>query len=146
MMAEHENIKLDNLLCFALYAATHALIRSYRSGLDAAGITYTQYLVLVVLWENDNMPVGKIAEKLELDSATLTPLLKKLELAGFVSRTRNKLDERVVEIKLTSAGKKLQQSIAKLQNDVSNNTGLALAESDTLKSRLHDLVSTLNKA
>ena len=103
-MTEHANLKLDHQLCFALYAATHALTRAYRAGLEQAGLTYTQYLVMLVLWEGDNVSVGTIAHRLELDSATLTPMLKRLETAGFISRKRNRDDERVVEIKLTKSG------------------------------------------
>lgn len=143
-MSAYDNLKLDSQLCFALYAATHAVTRAYRCGLDAAGITYTQYLVMIVLWEEDNMAVGKIAEKLELDSATLTPLLKKLETAGFVTRTRNKMDERIVEIKLTTKGFDLQHNIAEVQNEVACKTGLAGAEFEALRLSLHALAKKMN--
>lgn len=143
-MATFENLKLDDQLCFALYAATHAITRAYRGGLDASGITYTQYLVMLVLWEHDGVAVGKIAEKLQLDSATLTPLLKKLEIAGFVTRTRNKLDERIVEIKLTKKGHALQQDIADLQHTVACNTGLNATEFASLRESLHALAHRMN--
>ena len=103
-MTAYENLKLDNQLCFALYAATHSLTRAYRSALEHYGITYTQYLVMLVLWENNDISVGKIAQRLELDSGTLTPLLKRLEVAGLIKRVRNIDDERIVEISLTEAG------------------------------------------
>ena len=83
-MIKYESLKLDNQLCFALYAATHAITRAYHNGLERVGLTYTQYLVMMVLWDKDNLSVGSIAQKLNLDSATLTPMLKRLELAGFL--------------------------------------------------------------
>ncbi len=138
-MSTYNNLKLDSQLCFALYAATHAVTRAYRCGLDSAGITYTQYLVMLVLWEEDGVAVGKIAEKLQLDSATLTPLLKKLEVAGFVTRTRNKMDERIVEIKLTAKGNALQDEIANVQKGVACKTGLDDAEFESLRLSLHAL-------
>lgn len=143
-MLEHDNLKLDHQLCFALYAATHAVTRAYRAGLERAGITYTQYLVMMVLWEEDGVAVGKIADKLELDSATLTPMLKKLELAGFISRNRNKLDERVVEITLTEKGNRLQHDVASVQEGVACKTGLNEAAFKKLRADLHELVEKMS--
>jgi MarR family transcriptional regulator, organic hydroperoxide resistance regulator len=143
-MSTYDNLKLDSQLCFALYAATHAVMRAYRCGLDAAGITYTQYLVMLVLWEEDGVAVGKIAAKLQLDSATLTPLLKKLEGAGFITRTRNKMDERIVEIKLTTKGNALQDDIVNVQKEVACNTGLDAIEFESLRQSLHTLANKMN--
>src|SRR5690242_9317593 len=117
-MTQYHNLKLDHQLCFALYAATHALTRAYRGALEKAGLTYTQYLVMLVLWENDRVSVSKIANRLELDSATLTPMLKRIEAAGFITRTRNTIDERIVQITLTDAGRELQHEIARVQQGV----------------------------
>lgn len=142
-MTEYDNLKLDHQLCFALYAATHALTRAYRSALEHTGITYSQYLVMLVLWETDGISVGKIARRLELDSATLTPMLKRLETAGLVSRTRNSLDERVVEVRLTEAGSQLQHEIARVQQGVACQTGLAADEFTKLRDTLHRLVETM---
>ena len=144
-MTEHANLKLDHQLCFALYAATHALTRAYRAGLEQAGLTYTQYLVMLVLWEGDNVSVGTIAHRLELDSATLTPMLKRLETAGFISRKRNRDDERVVEIKLTKSGNELQHEIARVQQGVECQTGLCNEEFLQLKDSLKRLVETMSK-
>ena len=144
-MTEHANLKLDHQLCFALYAATHALTRAYRAGLEQAGLTYTQYLVMLVLWECDNVSVGTIAHRLELDSATLTPMLKRLETAGFISRKRNRDDERVVEIKLTKSGNELQHEIARVQQGVECRTGLCNEEFLQLKDSLKRLVETMSK-
>ena len=144
VMLEHNNLKLDYQLCFALYAATHAVTRAYRAGLERAGITYTQYLVMMVLWQEDGMSVGKIAHKLELDSATLTPMLKKLEAVGFISRTRNKLDERVVEIALTEKGNQLQHEVASVQEGVACKTGLDDEAFKKLRADLHHLVERMS--
>ena len=144
-MTEHANLKLDHQLCFALYAATHALTRAYRAGLEQAGLTYTQYLVMLVLWEGDNVSVGTIAHRLELDSATLTPMLKRLETAGFISRKRNRDDERVVEVKLTKSGNELQHEIARVQHGVECQTGLCNEEFLQLKDSLKRLVETMSK-
>jgi MarR family transcriptional regulator, organic hydroperoxide resistance regulator len=142
-MAEYDNLKLDRQLCFALYAATHSLTRAYRVSLEPLGITYTQYLVMLVLWETDGISVGKIAQRLELDSATLTPMLKRLETAGFVSRVRNNKDERIVEIQLTAAGQGLKHEIANVQLGVACKTGLKSEEFDQLKDSLRRLVETM---
>lgn len=142
-MTRYNNLKLDHQLCFALYAATHAVTRAYREGLEKAGLTYTQYLVLMVLWERDGVSVGSIAERLELDSATLTPMLKRLELAGFIDRKRNKDDERIVEITLTKAGDALQEQITKVQNGVECATGLGEKEFLELRANLHRLVEVM---
>ena len=143
-MANYDNLKLDHQLCFALYAATHSLTRAYRVSLEKLGITYTQYLVLLVLWEQDGIGVGKIAQRLELDSATLTPMLKRLEVAGFVTRLRNTKDERIVEIKLTGAGHQLQQELAEVQHGVACQTGLSENDFNQLKDSLHRLVETMS--
>ena len=101
-------IGLDDQLCYALYSAGMAIQRVYKPLLDDLGLTYPQYLVLNVLWRADEQPVGKIAEQLALESSTLTPLLKRLEAAGLVRRTRNPDDERQVLIALTQPGRELR--------------------------------------
>ena len=143
-MSAYENLKLDNQLCFALYAATHSLTRAYRSALERSGITYTQYLVMLVLWENNNISVGKIAQRLELDSGTLTPMLKRLETAGLIKRVRNIDDERIVEISLTEIGNLLQHEIAQVQQGVACKTGLGTEEFKQLTDALHRLVDTMS--
>ncbi len=143
-MTTYENLKLDNQLCFALYTATHSLTRAYRSALERSGITYTQYLVMLVLWENNNISVGKIAQRLELDSGTLTPMLKRLEAAGLIKRVRNVDDERVVEINLTDAGNLLQHEIAQVQQGVACKTGLGIEDFKQLTDALHRLVDTMS--
>jgi len=144
-MAEFENLKLDHQLCFALYAATHALTRAYREVLEPSGLTYTQYLVMLVLWEHDNIPVGDVARRLDLDSATLTPILKRLEAAGLLNRTRKSDDQRVVTITLTSSARELQREVASLQLKVACQTGLDDAEFLALRETLHRLVERMNR-
>jgi len=102
-------LKLDNQLCFPLYALSREIIQRYRPHLDEIGLTYPQYLVLMVLWENDKQTVNQIGHKLLLDSGTLTPLLKRLEQKEIVLRQRSTVDERVVEISLTTIGIELKK-------------------------------------
>ncbi len=105
----HEAMKLANQLCFPLYAAARNVTGLYTPWLKPLGLTYTQYIVLLVLWEKDSISVSEIGEKLMLDNGTLSPLLKKLEQAGYLTRQRSSEDERVVVITLTEAGKALQE-------------------------------------
>src|SRR5579864_9651960 len=103
------SLLLGNQLCFAVYSAAHAFNRVYKPLLDRLGLTYPQYLVMLVLWERDDVPLKDIGEKLFLDSGTLTPLLKRLEAAHLVKRTRSSEDERQVLIALTSRGQALRE-------------------------------------
>ena len=101
IQVKYEALKLDNQLCFALYACSREITKLYKPVLDKLGITYTQYISLLVLWEKDNITVKEIGNKLHLDSGTLTPLLKKLECMELVKRNRDTVDERKVYVKLT---------------------------------------------
>lgn len=101
-------LDLDHQFCFAVYSTAHALNRAYKPLLDALGVTYPQYLVLLTLWAEDGQSVGGIGERLMLESSTLTPLLKRLEAAGLIRRERNPEDERQVRIRLTPKGRRLQ--------------------------------------
>src|SRR5213080_1501934 len=100
-------LRLDNQLCFAVYSTAHAFNRVYKPLLDRLGLTYPQYLVMLVLWEEDGLPVKEFGERLFLDSGTLTPLLKRMETAGLVKRTRSTEDERQVIVALTAQGEAL---------------------------------------
>lgn len=102
--------KLDNQLCFALYVCSKEIIKKYKPLLEPFGLTYTGYITMLVLWEQDGLTVKELGERLFLDSGTLTPVLKKLEASGFVERNRNKDDERSVTITLTAKGKRTQES------------------------------------
>lgn len=142
-MTEYENLKLDHQLCFALYTATHALTRAYRNALDKSGLTYTQYLVMLVLWESNGISLNAIGQRLDLNSATLTPMLKRLESAGFITRKRNSKDDRVLMVTLTDAGANLQHEVAKAQKSVECQTGLCQEEFVQLRDSLHRLVETM---
>ncbi len=109
---------LDNQLCYALYAAAHRMTKSYRPLLERLGLTYPQYLVLLVLWEQDGVTVSEIGRRLRLDSGTLTPVLKRLESAGMLRRTRRQSDEREVEIALTPQGRELRAEAAAVRETV----------------------------
>ncbi|WP_341907803.1 MarR family transcriptional regulator [Polaromonas sp. YR568] len=107
-------LRLDNQLCFALYSTSLAMTKLYKPLLENLGLTYPQYLVMLVLWERDDLTVSALGEKLYLDSGTLTPLLKRLEVAGLISRLRAAEDERRVHITLTAAGRKLKAKAAEV--------------------------------
>jgi DNA-binding MarR family transcriptional regulator len=113
-LSTDEALLLDNQLCFALYSASLAMTKLYKPLLDELGLTYPQYLVMLVLWEGDGLMVSELGQRLYLDSGTLTPLLKRLEAAGLVSRMRAAEDERRVHIHLTAAGRKLKTRAAKV--------------------------------
>ncbi len=130
--------KLDNQLCFAVYAAAHAFGRAYRNLLGRYELTYPQYLVLMVLWEEDGLTVKEIGERLFLDSGTLTPLLKRLEASGRVRRARDRPDERQVSIFLTEAGESLRQTLACVPDEAGGMTGFQPKDRQGL---LLDLVS-----
>ena len=108
-MAADDNLQLDSMLCFAVYAAGHAFTRFYKPRLDALGLTYPQYLVFLVLWEGDGLTVKALGDRLFLDSGTITPLVKRLEGRGLVRRQRDDVDERQVRIFLTAAGSALRE-------------------------------------
>lgn len=145
MNQNYPNLELNHQLCFALYAATNAVTRAYREGLEKAGLTYTQYLVMLALWEENNLNVGTIAKRLHLDPPTLTPLLKRIEIAGFIKRKRNMLDERIVEVELTEKGREIQQKIANVQHSVECKTGLCQEDFIKLKDSLHLLINTMHE-
>lgn len=108
-MKGYEQLMLQNQLCFPLYACARQIVNRYTPYLKPLGLTYTQYIVMMVLWEKDGITVGEIGKKLFLDNGTLTPLLKKLETQGFLKRRRSKEDGRVITVKLTKEGKELRE-------------------------------------
>ena len=115
---------LDDQLCFALYSASMAISRAYKPMLDALGLTYPQYLVLHALWEQDGRTVGAIAERLGLESSTITPLVKRLESAGLVTRARNPDDERQVQVRLTPRGRKIRDECGCLGEELLARSGM----------------------
>lgn len=136
--AQQERQRLDNQLCFAVYAAAHAFGRAYGNLLGRYELTYPQYLVLLVLWEQDGLSVKEIGNRLFLDSGTLTPLVKRLEASGRVRRARDRVDERQVSIFLTPAGAELRDTLACIPDDAGDLTGLDVEGRKTL---LRDLVT-----
>ncbi len=139
-------LQLDNQLCFALYRASRAVIRSYGPALDELGLTYLQYLTMMVLWEKAPLSVGEIGERLHLDSGTLTPLLKRLEEAGLVSRDRDPDDERRVAVSLTREGRALRRKAEDVPLRVGSCFGLSAAEARELHAVLHTLADTVEQA
>lgn len=137
-------LRLDDQLCFALHAASRAMTGAYQPLLDALGITYPQYLVMMVLWEEDGARISRIGERLYLDSATLTPLLKRLAARGLVERRRSTQDERVVHIRLTAAGKQLKRRAREVPKSLSRQASLSASESAKLRTKLRALTETLH--
>lgn len=134
MTDEQEDfLVLEKQLCFSLYSASHRLVRSYRLLLEPLDLTYPQYLAMLVLWQQPQLNVKELGEKLHLDSGTLTPLLKRLESKGLVSRTRSAQDERVVQIGLTEQGKALKAEAAHIPLAIFRQSGLPLQQLVELK-------------
>ena len=136
----HEAMKLSNQLCFPLYAASRNVISLYTPWLKPLGLTYTQYIVFLVLWEKDGVSVTEIGEKLMLDNGTLSPLLKKLEQAGYVERRRRREDDRVVEITLTEEGRALQERAKDVPFKVAGCLDLPAEKAQQLYSLLYELL------
>ena len=139
----NDDLALSRQLCFALYAASRAMTAVYAPLLDALGLTYPQYLVLLVLWDHDGERVSGIGDRLQLDSATLTPLLKRLEARGLVERRRSAADERVVEVFLTAEGKRLKRRAADIPLCMLERSGMTLPELAALRATLQDLTRRL---
>ena len=137
---------LGNQLCFAVYSTAHAFNRFYKPMLDRLGLTYPQYLVMLVLWEQDGLPVKEIGERLFLDSGTLTPLLKRLEAAGLVKRTRSSEDERQVIVALTAQGEALKEKARSLPLSILAASDCSVAELSALKKEVEQLRDKLNAA
>lgn len=144
-MTSSASLRLDEQLCFALYSATNTITRAYRGPLSQVGLTYPQYLAMLVLWEHGEQTVKGLADRLALDSSTLTPLLKRLAAAGLVSRDRDEADERIVRIRLTPQGKALHAPVAEIQRKVACQTRLTHEEFVDLRSRLHQLVDLMEQ-
>ena len=134
-------LRLDNQLCFPLYAASRRIIKLYRPVLDPLGLTYTQYITLLALWERDGETVTALGERLFLDSGTLTPLLKKLEVQGLVQRERSLEDERNVLIRLTDAGRALKTQAAEVPGQVASCVNLSMPDAVELHRILHLLLA-----
>lgn len=132
-------LRLDNQICFALYSASLAMTKVYKPLLEAIGLTYPQYLVMLVLWEQDGLMVSEIGERLRLDSGTLTPLLKRLEASGLLSRRRAVEDERRVHVSLTPAGRLLKNRAANIPDCVVEASQCSLPELSALTRQVQAL-------
>jgi len=137
-------LSLDRQLCFALYSASRAMTAAYRPILGELNITYPQYLVLLVLWEEGRITVGRLGERLQLDSGTLSPLLKRLEANGFVRRERSVDDERIVEVALTPAGRRLERRAQCIPERLFSSTGLSQQDAADLRDAVRRLTDALN--
>ncbi|WP_337184517.1 MarR family transcriptional regulator [Shinella sp.] len=136
-------LALDRQLCFAVYSAAHALNRTYKPLLDPYGLTYPQYIALMTLWEEDGRTVKALGEKLGLDSGTLSPLLKRLEAAGYIRRARDKADERQVLVTLTDKGRAMQRDAVAIRMAIGEATGCSLASLQALTGELQRLAEHL---
>jgi len=139
-------LALDHQLCFALYSASLAMTKLYKPLLEPLGLTYPQYLVMLVLWEADGLAVSQLGERLALDSGTLTPLLKRLQAAGLLQRLRDAADERRVLLQLTPAGRTLKARALAVPPQVAQAAGCELSEVATLTARLRALRQQVNAA
>jgi DNA-binding MarR family transcriptional regulator len=138
-----ESMKLDNQICFAIYASSREITKLYRPLLQDIGLTYTQYVTMLALWEKDNVTVSELGNRLYLDSGTLTPLLKKLEAAGLVRRTRDRNDERSVLVTLTAEGEALREKAVDIPDQLVCKLDATPEEGITLLSQMHELLSRI---
>jgi DNA-binding MarR family transcriptional regulator len=145
-MAADAPLRLDSQICFAIYSTAHTFNRVYKPLLDRLGLTYPQYLVMLVLWEKDGVPVKDIGERLLLDSGTLTPLLKRLEAAQLIKRTRSTQDERQVLIALTLQGHALREKARAVPPSILAASACSIAELSAMKSEIIALRDRLNEA
>ena len=148
---DYEQLKLENQLCFPFYAVSRLIIRAYQEDLDRLGITYPQYLVMMVLWEKDGISVNEIAEKLILNTNTVTPLLKRMEAMQLITRTPSTVDQRKIIIQLTSQGLAMRESAAEIPLKLMNKLNLEasdvqIAEALHLKNKLYELIKVLDKS
>lgn len=139
-MDRYDALKLENQLCFPLYAASREIIKQYRPFLDEIGITYTQYVVMMVLWENRCISVKALGEKLYLDSGTLTPVLKSLADKGYITRKRCQKDERVLIVSLTEEGKLLREKAVEIPPQMAACVNVSKAEAEALHRLLYKIL------
>jgi len=137
-------ISIDSQLCFALYSASRAMTAAYRPILAELKLTYPQYLVLLVLWEHEPVTVRSLGERLRLDSGTLSPLLKRLEANGFVHRERSTDDERLVEVTLTPAGRRLEETAQCIPAELFSATGMSERQATDLRDAVRQLTDALS--
>ena len=145
---KYEQLKLSNQICFPVYAASRLIIREYQPYLDKLGITYPQYLVLMILWEQDEITVNEIGSKLILKTNTITPLLKRMEVMGLLTRQRSVEDERKVIVRLTSKGKQMMEAAAEIPEKLVADTDISSINTEELmdlKNKLYTVIEVLSK-
>lgn len=145
-MTQARQQPLDRQLCFSIYGADLAINRTYKPLLDQLGLTYPQYLVLHALWESDGLTITGIADRLALEPSTITPLVKRLELAGFLTRLRNPSDERQVQVSLTDKGRDMREESACLGEALLKKAGMSLQELGDLNRQVQRLRDALSGA
>lgn len=143
-MNKYDSLKLENQLCFPLYACAKEIVRKYTPYLDEIGLTYTQYIAMMVLWEEKQISVKALGERLFLDSGTLTPVLKKLETKGFITRNRSKDDERLLLVTITDKGEELKDKAVDIPAKIGGCVNLSSEEAQQLYTLLHKLMSQFN--
>ena len=139
-------LRLDDQLCFSLYAATNAVTRAYRPLLAEVGLTYPQYLVMLALWQDGASTIGTLARRLNLPPNALTPLLARMEEGGLVSRRRDRRDRRVVRVEPTERGRAIRDRVSRVQEAVTCRTGLCDSELSALRKELHALARRIESA
>jgi len=142
-MDKYESIKLDNQLCFSLYATSREIIKLYKPFLDKFNLTYTQYVAMLVLWEDEKSTVKDIGKRLHLDSGTLTPLLKKIESMGLIKRYRDVNDDRVVIVELTEQGRLLKEDVTEVPREMVCKINMPIEKAIQLKRNLDELLKIL---
>ena len=143
MADKYDALKLENQLCFPLYACSKEIVRRYKTYLDKLDLTYTQYIVMMVMWEEKELNVKELGDKLFLDSGTLTPVLKKLEAKGYVTRERSKIDERTLIVTLTESGKELRESAVGIPVGMRGCLKLSDEEMIQLRTMLNKILSDM---
>lgn len=143
MSNKYDGLKLENQICFPLYAASREVIKRYRPYLDALDLTYTQYIAMMVFWQEKSLSVKALGERLFLDSGTLTPVLKSLEAKGYIVRSRSKADERVLEVRITEKGEKLKEQAVSVPESVAGCIKLDTNEASQLYHLLYKVLGAL---
>ena len=137
---DYESLKLENQICFPLYACSREVIKRYKPFLDELNLTYTQYITMMILWEKKQVTVKQLGQSLYLDSGTLTPLLKKMEAKGFITRNRSTVDERNLIVTITEKGEALKKDAVSVPEKMAGCVNLTPEEAETLRSLLYKLM------
>ncbi len=143
-MDKFESLKLSNQVCFPLYAASREVIKLYKPFLDEYNLTYTQYITMLVLWEDEKITIKELCKKLYLDSGTITPVIKKLEAMGLLIKYRDKSDERIVNVELTDKGRELKEEIVKVPEQVSCKVNGSVEDLLILKNLLEKVLDEIS--